>query len=370
DRTAAGRVANRMIGETVSVQKVRVTKGSAVIEAEIPLTAPIDHAKMGRPVDKAYEQNRNMVLNRLADIGVATATVVNFLPFDLTSCSTLDPLRKARVKGVKEGQEYSTYVITKCHLEPAGIGADAPLGCYDFHPIPLCRDFSESYANTGAVFAFVGLPEDIQKPDWPHREVFNLCKQRAVDYMHREYAGAKALADKKQFGSILESMKLCTKRLFELGYLKTMPEDIVNRQRDAAVAVPKCQSCQRPSEPNSVRCTNQGCRYIIDPKRAYEVNEIDESHESLERLTRKEVTEMGISDYVAETADEKPARIRMGIPKPLSKPAQRIVEAEEAESERKRKADHRAMAEAVRGAAGKKNAAPVDDFAEPGKDKE
>ena len=61
---------------------------------------------------------------------------------------------------------------------------------------------------------------------------------------------------------------------------------------------------------------------------------IDEQHTSLERLTRAEVESLGISAYVAETVDEKQARIKSGKPKPLSLAAQGAMVAEQGGAER------------------------------------
>jgi hypothetical protein len=83
-----------------------------------------------------------------------------------------------------------------------------------------------------------------------------------------------------------------------------------------------------------VTCTNTGCGgsfgpYVIDPRKAFEIGAITEEHPALERLSRAELKEMGISDYVAESLEEKAARLRQGGIKPRSLSAMRLMEAED-----------------------------------------
>ena len=110
--------------------------------------------------------------------------------------------------------------------------------------------------------------------------------------------------------------------------------------------IPTCPKCQKPSEPGAPSCTNAGCGYIIDPRKAYEISAIGEDHLSLERLTRADVKEMGISDYVAETVDEKHDRLMAGLPKPLSLAAMRLKDAEDdyQNSRQRTQAEHAAAA--------------------------
>jgi hypothetical protein len=90
-----------------------------------------------------------------------------------------------------------------------------------------------------------------------------------------------------------------------------------------------------------------GCGYIIDPRRAYEIQAIGEDDLSLERLTRADVTEMGITDYVAETIDEKRSRLEIGAPKPLSIAAMRLQASEMQYQDSQRNQNATVVADAV-----------------------
>ena len=101
--------------------------------------------------------------------------------------------------------------------------------------------------------------------------------------------------------------------------------------------------------------------YVLDPKKAYEIGAITEADESLERLPRRTLKEMGISDYVAESIEEKAARLKSGGIKPKSLSAMRLMEAEDQykaiDATRTGSAIATAVAEAVAGTAKKTKSA-------------
>jgi hypothetical protein len=122
-------------------------------------------------------------------------------------------------------------------------------------------------------------------------------------------------------------------RLFELGHIQVLPP-FVSQKHDLSVRPETCPQCARRCEPGAVSCTNPGCGglkgpYVLDPRKAYEINAISEEDESLERLSRATLEEMGISDYVAESVEEKIARRKIGGMRPKSKNAMRMLEADD-----------------------------------------
>jgi hypothetical protein len=314
--------------KTVSVD--RVMFGDRAVE--IP-TIEINHVALGRPVDKRYEHNLNMVLSRLRDVGVHVATVVNFRPHELVTCSTIDGMRKTKIPCPKDGEEYGFKIFHQVAIEPARLGADSPLIAVDHHPITLAKTFVAEYEVIGGgVFAFVGLPEDIQNPNWIHRQAFDAARLAAVTWMQGDVKTATSFwntKDHRESFKIEDHHRFSARRLKHLGYIAAFPE-WVEKQRDLAVKVPTCPKCQRSSEPNSAVCTNDNCNYIIDPRRAFEIGDIDETHSALERLNRADVEAMSISDYVAECADEKVERLKAKMPKPMSKVAYFALKQQEA----------------------------------------
>ena len=108
----------------------------------------------------------------------------------------------------------------------------------------------------------------------------------------------------------------------------------VEEQRDLSAKPSTCPQCARRCEPGAVSCTNAGCGgingpYILDPKEAYRIGAISEEDPCLERLSRKTLIEMGISDYVAESVEEKAARLKTGGIRPKSVSAMRMLEYED-----------------------------------------
>lgn len=317
-----------------TAEPARVTYGDRTIE--VP---KIDHASLGRPVDKQYERNRASVETRMKMVGVHTATVVSFLPIPLISDSTLVPLKYpgCKIRPPKDHEPYVTKTFDEAHIEHQRMGVDSPLIAVDFHPITIAAEFSRVYPR--GVFCFIGIPSDLSREDWRSRkspeeqhsgrtygEVFDETQAAAVEWMQDKLRSGNE--DDRLKRNPSEPAKASARRLKALGMIKEMP-NWVEKQRDVTQKIPMCPNCQRPCEPEAAQCTNTNCNYIIDPKRAYEINAIGEDHASLERLTREQVKKMGISDYVAETIDEKKDRLAVGGQKPLSVVALRLLESQD-----------------------------------------
>jgi hypothetical protein len=299
----------------------------------------INHKALGRPTDAQYERNRASVQSRLNQVGVAWATVVSFLPMVLHTDSLLIPSRASngKIGPPKDKEDYATYVFKHAFIEPGRRGADSPLLATDWHPIQMANEFPKLYPQ--GVFAFRGDASDLTDPAWLKRtsnedqhygrtygQVMEDTRKAAVAWMHEHLRYGNERDRQKQEPTLPQ--KAAARRLLHLGFIKEMPK-WVEQQRDTGVKIPVCPKCQKPSEPGAPSCTNAGCGYIIDPRKAYEIQAIGEEDLSMERLTRKEVEEMGISAYVAETIDEKKNRLSLGLPKPLSAAAMRLKDAED-----------------------------------------
>ena len=332
----------------------RITYGDRTIE--VP---KIDHAALGRPVDKQFDRNKASVETRLKAIGVLTATVVNFLPIYLVSDSTLHPLKptQARIPAPKDKEEYGVFIFADAHIEPTRQGIDSPLLAWEYHPIELASEFSRLHPK--GVMTFIGIPSDLDDPAFlkkkspeeqhhgmTYGQVLENARQSAIEYMQGKLREGNE--DERLKRNPSEPSKASARRLKVLGMIEGMPT-WVEKQRDVMVKIPNCPNCQRPCEPGAAQCTNNNCNYIIDPKRAYEISAIGEDHPSLERLTRVQVKELGISDYVAETIDEKRVRLDTpGIMKPLSLVAQRLKDSEEEFAAIQRKQDAQDLAKALK----------------------
>jgi hypothetical protein len=332
ERAAAGE--NIAKAQGVGGVSERVSFGDRTVEI-----GAINHKALGRPTDPQFERNRASVQSRLNQVGVAHATVVTFLPIVLHTDSLLNPSRASngKIGPPKDKEDYAVFVFKDAFIEPGRRGADSPLLATDWHPIQMANEFPKLYPQ--GVFAFRGIPSDLTDPKWlattsteeqhfgqTYGQVMESTRKAAVAWMQEHLRYGNERDRQKQEPTLPQ--KASARRLLHLGYIKEMPK-WVEQQRDTGVKIPVCPKCQKPSEPGAPSCTNAGCGYIIDPRKAYEISAIGEDHHSLERLTRAEVEEMGISDYVAETIDEKPGRLSVGLPKPLSLAAMRLKDAED-----------------------------------------
>ena len=348
ERNLAARELNISSGFKGGLERVRYGSEEREIGA-------INHEAIGRPVNKRYDRHLTSVKSRVEQLGVQVATVINFLPIRLVSDSVLDSLRHASItnRPPKDDEPYSFFYFEEVFYEPSVVSPDSPPIAVDQHPIILAQEFSK---HDRGVFSFIGLPSDVEDEAWKRRksrepqhggktygEAFEEKRQEAVQWMLQQVEyGTEAYLRNVAW---TVPQKASARRLLALGHIKTLPEG-VDEVKDVKQVVPTCPKCQRRSEPGAVQCTNAGCGWIIDPKRAYEIGAIGEEDLALERLTRDEVKEMGISQYVAETRDEKKIRLETpGAVKPKSEVALRLLEAED---DRKRM-DNQALAEAVQG---------------------
>ena len=360
ERTLANKQAD--ISRGIKNDRVeRVVYGERTVE--IPT---IDHKAMGRPTDPQYERNKQSVVNRLKAIGVSTATVVNFLPWPLRTDSLLGPSRVARIPAPKDGEDYGIYVFDEPYIEPGRRGADSPLLATEWHPIQMANEFPA--INHGGVFSFMGIPSDLHDDKFLDRKSseeqhHGLTYRAALE--EARLSGIKWMQEQLRHGKERDQMKLPTtipqkasaRRLYHLGAIKELPT-WVEIERDVMIKITMCPKCQKPCEPNAATCTSANCGYIINPRLAYQIGAIGEEDLSLERLTRAEVTEMGISDYVAETIEEKKMRLQVGGIKPVSLAAMRLMDAQDQVRAQERRADLLAAIEASRIASSPVEGAP------------
>jgi hypothetical protein len=354
ERSSVGEVIAKAQG--VGGVSERVSFGDRTIEI-----GAINHKALGRPTDPQFERNRASVQSRLNQVGVAHATVVTFLPIVLHTDSLLNPSRASngKIGPPKDKEDFSVYTFKEAFIEPGRRGADSPLLATDWHPIQLANEFPKLYPQ--GVFSFRGIPADLTDPKWlatasteeghfgqTYGQVMESTRKAAIAWMQEHLRYGNERDRQKQEPTLPQ--KASARRLLHLGYIKEMPK-WVEQQRDTGVKIPVCPKCQKPSEPGAPSCTNAGCGYIIDPRKAYEISAIGEDHVSMERLTRKEVEEMGISAYVAETIDEKGARMSAGLPKPLSLAAMRLKDAEDEYQNQRQDSQSAKLAEAVAAAA-------------------
>ena len=382
ERALAGSENVGRAGAEVAVSFVNAQGTSETVNLPV-----LDHKAMGRKTDAAFERSERSVKGRIRSLGTIAAGVVSFLPIELKSDSYLFPLKVAVVKPPKGKSPYALYVFSEYFIDNTKQHVDSPTTAFEWAPIQLASDFSGT--NPQGVFIYQGnfrtqgmKVEDVKRqmallledPAWlatvstepqhggmTYGEALEAKRQSGLAWMFEQLSRGNTMdLSKRPHERPGLPQKAAAHRLFELGAIQVLPV-WVEQQRDLTKLPDTCPQCARRCEPGAVSCTNPGCGgmrgpYVLDPKKAYEIGAITEEDESLERLSRETLKEMGISDYVAESCEEKLARLKQGGIRPKSVSALRLMEAEDQYRDNRSRQEKTDIAEAVAAAVtGKKS---------------
>ncbi|HEY1808850.1 MAG TPA: hypothetical protein VGG42_09825 [Acidobacteriaceae bacterium] len=276
----------------------------------------------GRSRDPQYESRMLSLKTRLKATGVVPATVFNFLPFILKVNSPVSSVQGG-VPAVKGNKEFATRTWDTCDIQIVELGEQGR-SPQEFHPIQIAQVFEYEYP-AGGVVAIQCRPKDAGRAD-----VAKLLKEhaaQAVIYMRGQMEMGEKLwnaPDRIQRQNVRSVHRACAQRLYDLHIIKALP-DFCSAKVDLEDAPHPCINCGKV--PDSKLIAQCQCGWVINPGTAFQNNIIQEDDPALERLTRAEVKLLGISDYVAETSDEKPKRLKSGAPKPFSAAATRALDA-------------------------------------------
>ena len=282
----------------------------------------------GRMRDVGFEQKMASMKQRLRATGIQPATVINFLPVKLTVNSPMTSFREG-VPPARGTARFSFRTWNDVEIVPHHDG-DAGRVPYEFHPLQIAEAFEHEYPHGGAVAIFGGVKE---ADSAANKKRVDDAERDAIKWMQGQVARGEALwnaADRMQRQLVTNVHRACAERLVEIKVLKALPS-WVHEKVELHEVPAACGRCGKtPENRNMLVCT---CGWVLDPEQAFIRKIINEEDESLERLTRAQVEKLGISAYVAETADEMPARLKAGLPKPPSAAYMRAAQAaEEAEA--------------------------------------
>ena len=343
-------IANREFGpKTSSHMTVDLVTQQGQLEAKS--FPAIDHAALGRKVDKDHQRSLASVMQRVKALGTVPGVVVSFLPIELRSDSYLYPLKVAVIKPPQGNDPYAIYIFREYFFDYTKQHVDSPTTAFEWPPITMALDFEGT--NPQGVFTFSFGPqykgrtpqEVIEDPAWlamespepqhngrTYGEALEAKRQSALAWMYEKLRIGNETDQIKQRVDL--PSKAAARRLHALGMIQVLPA-WVEKQRDLGSKPVMCPNCSQRCQPGAISCSFPGCRvagggpYIFDPRKALENGIITEEDESLERLSRAELKEMGISDYVAESREEKDTRRQQGGIKPRSLSAMRLLEAED-----------------------------------------
>jgi hypothetical protein len=308
-------MAKAVVGTT---HNVRTPGGQIIPVGEMldPKQAPT----AGRAVDAQFNSLVGSIRARHEETGIEPATILNFLPIPLVVNSPMQDL-KIRIPAAPtvadESDAFSFFTWHNAAIEvmDRGEGIKQP---WDYLPRQIARAFLNEYEPFGGVVLMRGIPDEktLSKPE--NVKMIQEARDRMTDWMVskvHEANGEWNTANRSGAKNIVELHRQCAMRLKDLGLIDHLPEWITE-SRSLKDVQAKCPLCSVQPQPGAVECVN--CHYVLDPAQAFVRGAISEEDASLERLSRKELEELGVSAYVAETLEERPERLKRGDPKPMS----------------------------------------------------
>jgi hypothetical protein len=248
-------------------------------------------------------------------IGEQSATIINLNPYDLVVNNPLfDGLK---VKACQDGRPYSAFVIRDVKYQ-TNTGLDNNWSPEEFWPIQLAQEFERQYQEKGGVFIISGNLE--KNPELANTADFIAKKSEAMEALFRhafsmKQEGDKLWLDPNKKSTILSTHRQMAALLFNAKKIARLP-DWIDLMVSTEEIIAGCPSCGTEPKKGASQCAV--CAFTLDPAAAFRLGTIPETHQSLERLTRAQVKELGVSAYVAETVDELPKRLEAGLAKPLS----------------------------------------------------
>jgi hypothetical protein len=306
--------------------EISIEEQRAITQAQLskPGEAP------GRPQDPLFEQRSATMHRRLAHTKMQPATLINCLPVPLAVNSCMPELSR-RVPACTLKDKFTAYCWAKPIVEVImSEGVRTPI---DYVPRQMAEEFEREYTGEngpGGVMIFDGTIDEflaaMEEEDAEVKAAFEECNERAVVWMTAKYTDANNswnTPNHQLAGNITHIHRDSASRLKHMGRLpeNVEPEwmDLKTQRQNATAPCPVCRTVPRPG---AIICTTGSCNYVFDVAGAFQAKLIDENSLLLERLTRAQVEKLGVSAFVAETADEMEPRIRKGHAKPLSRVAQ------------------------------------------------
>jgi hypothetical protein len=288
----------------------------------------------GRMQDKRFAQAEEAMRNRHRDTNIRPVTLINLLPIPLVVNSPMPSIKNVRVPACMNGDGFTSYTWEKPAVEVMYVGEGVNMP-YDFMPRSLANSFTKEYAEFGGVFILEGYaPESEAKASPEVQEQFKAARARMQAWKMKEVEKGNGMWNTLNHSGqngIGDIQRECAQSLYEEGILPNLPPWITIVRTTGQVAK-TCSQCGTIPNIGAAKCL--ACQHIIDPAAAFAAGLIEEDDASLERLTRAEVIELGISAYVAETVDEKADRRAAGLPKPKSISQRNAEKAQAREAEK------------------------------------
>ena len=274
-------------------------------------------AKGATPQEISYLAKLSASEQRIAMMPKMPFTVVNLNPYPLV---VLGPLFDGlTVKANQTGKRFNALVISEVKYE-IDTGLDRNHTPIEFWPVQLATEFVTRYEQKGGVFCISGdLSEHPELENTAEfKRLYDKADSRLVVYcrqLKKNADGEWNSPNHANARNIHPPHRQAARILHDRGLLTELPP-WMSGDIEISDVTADCPSCRAKTKKDQAVCS---CQFILDPYQAFMLGAIDEFHAALERLTRKQVEELNVSAYVAETLDERPARLKEGKAKPFSK---------------------------------------------------
>lgn len=303
---------------------------TAHVNGQVVRIGAIDVSKRAKNGQRDFrvEQKLNMIQDNEQYLRMPAVTIINFCPFPLAINSAMPELRNP-IPAAENADKYQYRTLEGSAIQSCVI--EGALDVVQFPALKIAREYQREYGQIGGVLVIEGHIRDFDPENNPQQKKdVAEATARLRAHCRRMFSLGNELWNTPQHSGsrdITDMHRTAATWLNQMGELGHLPEWMDPGYVERVETVPPCPDCGATPAPTAVRCTANGCGRVLDPIRAYQQGTISEEDRSLERLTRAEVEALDVSAYVAETADEKPARIKAGKPKPLSQVAQRQLAA-------------------------------------------
>lgn len=255
------------------------------------------------------------VHRRMAETRTIPATIGTFLPWEVQATGVHLMYSDMTIPACPIGQAYEMKVIRiyKVDIEDKGgrFGADA------MTPIAMANDIIKQLQpqKRGGLFHYMGdhLPGENPKTRDSELKAMEKAKRQFVLYAKAKYREAETFsrqASGRQLNNIVDEHRLCFQWLKHWRFIAASVEPTwLTASREEGDIPEGCPACGAESG-GGFQCSN--CPYVFDPVAAYIADEIDDEHQSLRRLTREQLDELGL-EYVMTKDEYRTARRKLAL---------------------------------------------------------
>ena len=237
----------------------------------------------------------NEVHRVMAQLGPRPASVINLHPFPLKPQGIHN--QDIQVPACPLGVAYKQYVIESYAMDIADRGGrftPRPVTAIDRAKDVLLQNDAH---RRGGVVIYMGD----HAPNKKNLDDIEAARAAMVENYRRLYEEGETewhRTDKSGRRNISDAMRWAAAYLLHYRLIQKAPEWLT-RVREAADVAARCPMCKAEPEKDAVICVK--CNYIFKPDVAFELGEITAEHNSLRRLSREKLDELGLTSVVSIT---------------------------------------------------------------------